>query len=224
MEQLPQSSGQTQNVPIQKEWYKKWWGVILVLCIWPFFAIWYIWRKTAWSKKTKWVATAVVVLLFIWAQTILSDSKEKAQENNTSQATEQIPSEETVKLSFDIPALFGKDIDQIREVLGKPTDLHVEYPENVLKNKEALGQDISLETWSNRFESNEMYMSVEFYIKTRAVKEFFVEANDPSGATTDKQRLMNIGNVKENDPRYVLDFVEARNSPGEYTGLIITKK
>jgi hypothetical protein len=96
MEQPLQPTEQAQNVPVKKAWYKKWWGVIIALCIWPFFAIWYIWKNTQWSKSAKWVATVVVVLLFLLVQSALNDSKEKAQRNALQETPEEAP------LSYEI--------------------------------------------------------------------------------------------------------------------------
>lgn len=47
----------------QKEWYKKWWGVILAILILPFFAAWYIWVKTSWPKAIKVVLTIALGLI-----------------------------------------------------------------------------------------------------------------------------------------------------------------
>ena len=44
-----------------KPWYKHWWGVLVALAIWPFFATWFVWKKTKWNKVGKLGATAVVL-------------------------------------------------------------------------------------------------------------------------------------------------------------------
>jgi hypothetical protein len=91
MEQSLQPTEQAQNVPVKKAWYKKWWGIILVLFIWPFFAIWYIWGKTQWGKSAKWATTVAVVLFFLLVQAALNDSKEKAQENALQETPKEAP-------------------------------------------------------------------------------------------------------------------------------------
>lgn len=52
----------TQNKP----WYKKWWGILIVLCFWPYLLIWYAWARSRWSKVVKIVATVAccIVALF----------------------------------------------------------------------------------------------------------------------------------------------------------------
>ena len=42
-----------------KPWYKKWWGIILAILIWPLFLIWYAWAKSSWGKGLKIGATAL---------------------------------------------------------------------------------------------------------------------------------------------------------------------
>lgn len=67
-----------------KEWYKKWWGIIIAICVLPFFAIWYVWAKTKLSTPIKCVIT-FVVSLFIIISLLSSDKSNsiKAVDNNT---------------------------------------------------------------------------------------------------------------------------------------------
>lgn len=58
---------QDVNNPISesKPWYKKWWGILLIILFWPIAAIWAIWAKTNWSTVVKLVATAGIVVVII---------------------------------------------------------------------------------------------------------------------------------------------------------------
>lgn len=58
-------SEQTQNAQ-EKEWYKKWWGIIIALIIWPLFAMWYITHKTTWSKEKQGFAIIGVIILAVF--------------------------------------------------------------------------------------------------------------------------------------------------------------
>ena len=58
----PAGEGESQK----KEWYKKWWGIIIALIIWPLFAIWYITHKTNWSKEKQGFAIIGVIILAIF--------------------------------------------------------------------------------------------------------------------------------------------------------------
>lgn len=33
-----------------KPWYKKWWGVILTIALFPFVVPYLVWTKTTWNK------------------------------------------------------------------------------------------------------------------------------------------------------------------------------
>ena len=57
----PAGEGESQK----KEWYKKWWGVIIALVIWPLFAIWYISQKTKWNNTAKGFAIIGVIILAV---------------------------------------------------------------------------------------------------------------------------------------------------------------
>ena len=49
-----------------KPWYKKWWGVIIAILIWPFFLLWFIWSQSSKGKALKVISSiGVVVLAFI---------------------------------------------------------------------------------------------------------------------------------------------------------------
>jgi hypothetical protein len=48
-----------------RPWYKKWWGVIIVILILPYFLVWFIWAKLKWSRTLKISATAVLIVLCV---------------------------------------------------------------------------------------------------------------------------------------------------------------
>ncbi|MFZ1720369.1 MAG: hypothetical protein WAU28_03375, partial [Candidatus Moraniibacteriota bacterium] len=62
MENNQQPAGEAQNGQ-KKVWYKKWWGILIALAIWPIFAIWYIWEKTNWERPKKGLAILGVVIV-----------------------------------------------------------------------------------------------------------------------------------------------------------------
>lgn len=48
-----------------KPWYKKWWGItLIVLFLWPFFLTYWVWKRN-WNKKAR-VAVIVAFWMFIW--------------------------------------------------------------------------------------------------------------------------------------------------------------
>lgn len=118
---------------------------------------------------------------------------------------------------FDVPSLIGKDIDEIRQILGKPTDERLtEPPPETIKKFD--------DEWDNRFSKNGYKLLVVFSPKTRQVVDFFFPTNDPSQKTRDVQSLMHLTGVSEMDSLYTVERVPVQGSPSEYTGIIITKK
>jgi hypothetical protein len=73
----------------QKEWYKRWWGIIIAILFWPYFLVWYAWAKSKWNKATK-IAITVVIAVFMLPILGAVVSGPTTQNNNTaSQNKEQ---------------------------------------------------------------------------------------------------------------------------------------
>lgn len=45
-----------------KPWYRKSWGIIIVIFILPYFLLWYLWAKTSWRKGLKVLITAPLAI------------------------------------------------------------------------------------------------------------------------------------------------------------------
>jgi hypothetical protein len=72
----------------KKEWYKRWWGVIIALFTLPFFIIWYAWAKSSWNKGVK-IAVTVVMSLIIIGMTGDTESNNGNQVANTATNSNQ---------------------------------------------------------------------------------------------------------------------------------------
>jgi len=48
-----------------KPWYKHWWGIILVILIWPIFLLWFTWAKAKWPQLIK-IGSSVVLSILIF--------------------------------------------------------------------------------------------------------------------------------------------------------------
>ncbi len=66
---MSDSTGKTSQ---SKPWYKKWWGILIVVCIWPYFFIWFVWSKTKWNKLAKAGATAGFVIAAVISASVLT--------------------------------------------------------------------------------------------------------------------------------------------------------
>lgn len=111
--------------------------------------------------------------------------------------------------TYDVPALVGKNVDEVKMVLGAPED----DKEQVWPN----GDDKNSKEW----DKDNKLLLVTFSKNTRKISDFFIGCDDPSGACSHRNDLMHIGNIKDGDPRYTFEFVQAGNKKGYYTGVIV---
>jgi hypothetical protein len=109
---------------------------------------------------------------------------------------------------FDVPALVGKNIDEAKAVLGSPVD------------KEPTEQQLKVtKEWNLTFRKNGKELLVTYDIATKKIKDFFISTDDPSGKTQSKKHLLELGNLKEDDSRYKIEFVKALAEPAYFTGV-----
>lgn len=159
----------------------------------------------------------IIILALIFIPMVISalmNSRDKAEK-----AGEQVTVSQLAPISepvFDIPALVGKDMTEIKTIIGKPTGSYSEPTQQQLA--------LDPKTWSSEWDKDGQDLSIEYEVKTLKVIDFFISTDDPSGATKDIARLLKIGNLTKNDPRYAVDFVPAKGDPASYTGVKIVPK
>lgn len=120
----------------------------------------------------------------------------------------------TQAAAFDVPSLIGMDVDGVKTVLGTPTDDTEPTAEQMVDTTE----------WWKEFERDGQTLLVTYDPRTRAIVDFFISTNDPSGATRDTQSLLSTGNLSESDSRYSVEFVRALNDRSVYTGVKIVSR
>jgi hypothetical protein len=113
----------------------------------------------------------------------------------------------TEEVSFDIPALMGKSIDEVREILGTPHDRTVEPTQ--------LQLDVGIHEWTNVFSRNGQNLLVTFDTHTRRVVDFFLVG-------TDQAALVRRGNLDQRSSAYLVEPVRARRDASKITGVKIT--
>jgi hypothetical protein len=155
----------------------------------------------------------------------LDKAKEKAQqkqkEQDAQQALENTNSAVTATeeaqepMVFDLEALYGKNIDEIRTTLGEPIDTQLDPT--------SLQTEVGISEWNNTFEKDEYTLLVTYDNNTRKVIDFFIPTNDPSGATKDVGILKAVGNVNDTT-QYTVEPIHALTDPSSYTGLKVTPK
>ncbi len=144
--------------------------------------------------------------------TAMSDSGSSTgvSKGSTNASTTQVAM--NVSPVFDLPSMIDKNVDQIKKILGVPET-----------DSEPTKQQISagIDEWSKKWTKDGENLLVTYNVKTREILDFFIDTRDPSGVTSDKNYLLNVGNAKLGEAAYNVEFVEAFASPGKFTGIKI---
>lgn len=213
MENQQQLTGEAQNSQ-KKEWYKSGWGLVVAILFFPYFLLWYMWAKTSWSKGVKIAITIVFAFLNIVA--LASDDTNK----NTNQQAEQKPiiaetktetpavqQPQAPQFVFNIPALIGKNIDEVKAILGEPTTF-----------KQPTKQQLTFtDIWDMEYAKNDTNLLITYNVKNKVVSDFFIDG-------TDKNKLLIVGNLQENNDNYTVEFVKSITNANEITGVKVSKK
>ena len=112
--------------------------------------------------------------------------------------------EPNMEFTYDIPALIGKNIDQADKELGMTIGSTPEPPSN---HSEPGGTK-----WHRIYMEDKHALVVDFNAFTRKVISFVLEGDN-------KEKLLEVGNLKENDARYK---VEQLNDEVGMLGIKIT--
>jgi hypothetical protein len=187
------------------DWYRSWWGIVIAILFLPLFAVWYVWVKTDWSKSVKWIVTVLVLIICLVAG---SQNGANTETNGKQEKQESSNSELNNTYVFDVPSLFGKNIDQVREVLGTPTDGSLIEP----TQQQLAGSS----QWDNTFKKDSESLLVTFNAKDRSIIDFFISASSQN-----KADLLKKGNLKSSSSEYKLEYVKSLKNPSEITGVKI---
>ena len=136
-------------------------------------------------------------------------------ENSNQSTTETLVTEKKMEMLFDVPSLVNKNIDEIKEVLGKPSS-DTEPTELQLKT--------GFEEWDKTFEKDGYELLITYNPKTRKVIDFFIATNDPSGKTKKYNDLLQVTNVEENSSIVIVEPVKTIQDPNFFTGIKIMKR
>lgn len=210
------------DTPIKKPFYKTWWGIILTILLFPIIVPYIAWTRTQWNLWAKISITlACVIILIIGATTnktpnSLQESTKNQPPSNPINTSKEI---NAVKLIFDISSLVGKDIDEIRNQLGKPTDGNQMEP---TKQQQKIGLDM----WYNSFKvtGNDRELLVTFNPKTRKVIDFFLPTGEKDMLGTNKDILLQEGNLSKDASNYSIEFVKSLQTPSSFTGVKVTPR
>lgn len=82
-------SDSNQHTRQNKPWYKKWWGIILAIIIWPFFLTWFTWSKTKWRKLAKVGATLAISIASLISLSVMAAGQPQPVDTPKSVASTQ---------------------------------------------------------------------------------------------------------------------------------------
>ncbi len=112
-------------------------------------------------------------------------------------------------LAFNVPALRGQSIDQVRTALGAPENADDEPSPELL----AAGQT----QWAKSFAHDTVQLVVTYNAATRQVYNFVLCT--PHGRTADCGPLLQLANVHGSAPGFRVEPVPAPGAPGRFTGV-----
>ena len=112
---------------------------------------------------------------------------------------------------FDVPALVGKNVDEVKAALSAYQRKTLEPTNEQIK--------AGVKEWQVEFEKDRKDLLVTYDISTKKIKDFFIGTDDPSGKTQDKKHLLELGNLREDDPKYEVEFVKTVRDPSYFTGV-----
>ena len=146
------------------------------------------------------MGSAAFIFLLLGSMTAPSQGTQNNQVGTNNKSTK-------LEYVFDVPSLVGRNVDEVRSVLGEPTD----------KDKEptALQSQMGVDEWQNTFTKEGRELLVTYNPTTRKIVDFFISKNN---ADTDDS-LLEAGNLTEQDSRYKIEFVKALRNPSEFTGV-----
>lgn len=126
------------------------------------------------------------------------------------------PTPTPVPKFFDLPALVGKNADEVATALKSYQKKTTQPTQEQIK--------MGVKDWDMEFEKDGKDLLVSYVIATKAINNFFISTDDPSGATKDKKHLLELGNLSENDSRYKVEFVKTLKDSTRFTGVKVTPR
>lgn len=118
MNQENQPEKQAQNAPVKKPWYKKWWGILLTIALFPIMVPYLVWTKTNWHKGVK-IGITFACILFV-AMNYQDDKKQEA--TNLAQRAEETKQMESLMEQAE-SSLKENKIEEAVTALDKITSL-----------------------------------------------------------------------------------------------------
>lgn len=120
-----------------KKWYQSWWGIIIMALLWPYFAIWAIWKKTDANRSIKIVLTAMLIFLAVsYIAVLLSiNSENNPQEIKAKKEAVIFPSVQNISIENNTEEKARQEEARLAEISAKE-EAKKKAIENARKKKE----------------------------------------------------------------------------------------
>ena len=135
------------------------------------------------------------------------------QFGNNSKTRTPSQKEEKDLTIFDFEALYGKNVDEIKTILGTPSS----------DTEPTDSQRQIVKEWEKLWQKDGYELLVTYNVASRRVIDYFVPTNDPSGATKDLRELEAVVGAKKLVNFTVLP-VKTIEDPTKYTGVRVIPK
>ena len=116
---------------------------------------------------------------------------------------DQIPLQaDSNKVVFDVPHLLTKNIDQVTTLLGTP----------VIEDAEPMAEDLSrgMVDWERSFKRDTTTLFITYNAQTRQIHHIYISTDHHRMSSY--KPLLQLGNIKENEPRLI---IQPQPAPGE---------
>lgn len=167
------------------------------------------------TKTKSWVFSHKIlsVVIVFFSLIIISIALTPVPPKTTTEKEVKVETEQ--KIVFDVPSLFNKNIDEVKQVLGTPEN----YPEPTAEQIR-----LGTKTWEKTFKKEGFELLVTYNISDKKVTDFFVSANEEIYNKADKTKMLLLTNTQEDNLNYSVEFVKAIKDPSKFTGILIKQK
>lgn len=162
------------------------------------------------GKNYVWTFTRKLLLAFILFMIFIVTLSSSIRSNVSTSDSTPTPTQVQVSKVFDLNSLYGKNIDQIINVLGKP-ESNTE-PTSIQKQSGVI-------EWEKSFKKDGQTLLITYNSSTRKVIDFFIGTTDPSGNTKDVSSIITIAGNPSSD-KFKTKLVSTIRDKNSYTGVI----
>lgn len=111
----------TSKDTIAKPWYKRWWGIIIVVLIWPLFFGWVVWRRTKWPMAAKVGASVALAIGCFCMSAVYAGILTGGSQSNRTATTTSAHTTTSTKQKAAPPKITTADVTETQPIPFKTT-------------------------------------------------------------------------------------------------------